>query len=195
MKSQGASDPLARTAAVNALVIGQVFYLLNSRFKIDSSLSPFAHLGNRYLPMGVGAVIVLQLLYTYAPPLQSVFETEALPLGVWPWLFLGGLIFFFVVEIEKAIIRATRSRRAICIQARDPATLCLVLRSAEGASRRTAPEDRRRPLDHSSRRRASRGPQNEGLKRANEPARRNEAADAAVSSGDGSVPQRERLAA
>ena len=40
MKSQGASDPLARTAAVNALVIGQVFYLLNSRFKIDSSLSP-----------------------------------------------------------------------------------------------------------------------------------------------------------
>ena len=112
MKSQGASDPLARTAAVNALVIGQVFYLLNSRFKIDSSLSPMAHLGNRYLPMGIGAVIVLQLLYTYAPPLQSVFETEALPLGVWPWLLLGGLIFFFVVEIEKAIIRATRSREA-----------------------------------------------------------------------------------
>ena len=33
-----------------------------------------------------------------------------MPLGVWPWLFLGGLIFFFVVEIEKAIIRAMRSR-------------------------------------------------------------------------------------
>ncbi len=110
MKSQGASDPLARTVAVNALVIGQVFYLLNSRFKIDSSLSPMAHLGNRYLPMGIGAVVVLQLLYTYAPPLQSVFETEAIPLGVWPWLFLGGLIFFLVVEIEKAIIRAMRSR-------------------------------------------------------------------------------------
>jgi hypothetical protein len=26
---------------------------------------------------------------------------------VWPWLFLAGLIFFLVVEIEKAIIRAT----------------------------------------------------------------------------------------
>jgi magnesium-transporting ATPase (P-type) len=106
MKEHGGSDPLARTVAVNTLVIGQVFYLLNSRFKIDSSLSPFAHLGNRYLPMGIGAVIVLQLLYTYAPPLQSVFETEGIPLGVWPWLFLGGLIFFLVVEIEKAIIRA-----------------------------------------------------------------------------------------
>jgi magnesium-transporting ATPase (P-type) len=109
MKAQGASDPLARTVAVNALVIGQVFYLLNSRFKIDSSLSPMAHLGNRYLPLGIGAVIVLQLLYTYPAPLQSVFETEAIKLGVWPWLFLAGLI-FFVVEIEKAIIRAMRSR-------------------------------------------------------------------------------------
>jgi magnesium-transporting ATPase (P-type) len=110
MKSQAASDPLARTAAVNALVIGQIFYLLNSRFKIDSSLSPLAHLGNRYLPIGIGAVIVLQLLYTYIAPLQSVFETEALPLGVWPWLLLGRLIFFLVVEAEKAIIRAMRSR-------------------------------------------------------------------------------------
>ena len=35
MKSQDAPDPLARTVAVNALVIGQVFYLLNSRFKIE----------------------------------------------------------------------------------------------------------------------------------------------------------------
>jgi magnesium-transporting ATPase (P-type) len=109
MKSQGGSDQLARTVAVNALVIGQVFYLLNSRFKIDSSLSPMAHLGNPYLPAGIGAVVVLQLLYTYTPPLQSVFETEAIPLRVWPWLFLGGLIFFLVVEVEKAIIRAMGS--------------------------------------------------------------------------------------
>ena len=93
-------------------MIGQVFYLLNSRFKIDSSLSPLAHLGNPYLPAGIGAVVVLQLLYTYAPPLQYLFETEGVPFGVWPWLFLGGLIFFLVVEIEKAIIRALRSRRS-----------------------------------------------------------------------------------
>ena len=121
MKSHGGSDPLARTVAVNTLVIGQVFYLLNSRFKVNSSLSPFAHLGNRYLPMGIGAVVVLQLLYTYAPPLQTVFETEAIPLGVWPWLILGGLIFFLVVEIEKAIIRATglASPRAVASMSTD----------------------------------------------------------------------------
>ena len=35
MKSQGASDELGRAVAVNALVIGQVFYLLNSRYKLE----------------------------------------------------------------------------------------------------------------------------------------------------------------
>jgi magnesium-transporting ATPase (P-type) len=108
MKSQDASDELARAAAVNALVIGQVFYLLNSRYKLDSSLSPAAHLGNKYLAMGVGAVVVLQLLFTYAPPLQELFETAAVPLRVWPWLFAGGFVFFLVVEAEKLVIRMTR---------------------------------------------------------------------------------------
>ena len=108
MKSNEASDELARTAAVNALVIGQMFYLLNSRYRLDSSVSLKAHLGNKYLPMGMGAVIVLQLLFTYAPPLQALFETEAIPLWVWPWLLLGGLVFFLVVETEKVIIRAAQ---------------------------------------------------------------------------------------
>ena len=64
MKSKDASDELARAVAVNALVIGQVFYLLNSRYKLDSSLSVKAHLGNKYLAMGIGAVLILQLLFT-----------------------------------------------------------------------------------------------------------------------------------
>jgi magnesium-transporting ATPase (P-type) len=112
MKSKDASDELARAAAVNALVIGQIFYLLNSRYRIGSSLSLKAHLGNKYLPMGIGAVIALQLLFTYAPPLQALFETESLPLWVWPWLLVGGLVFFLVVETEKLILRMTRSGTA-----------------------------------------------------------------------------------
>jgi magnesium-transporting ATPase (P-type) len=109
MKSRGASDQLARTVAVNAITIGQVFYLLNSRYLLDSSLSLKAHLGNKYLPLGVGAVVTLQLLFTYAPPLQQLFGNEAIPVWVWPWLLLGGLVFFFVVEAEKLIIRSSHS--------------------------------------------------------------------------------------
>ena len=113
MKSIDASDSLARAVAVNALVIGQIFYLLNSRFKLDSSLSLKAHTGNKYLPMGIGAVVVLQLLFTYAPPLQTLFETTAIPLRIWPWLFLAGFVFFLVVEMEKFIIRTVRQIRVV----------------------------------------------------------------------------------
>jgi magnesium-transporting ATPase (P-type) len=111
MKSQGASDQLARTVAVNMITIGQVFYLLNSRYLLDSSLSLKAHLGNKYLPLGIGAVVILQLLFTYAPPLQRLFDNESIPLRVWPSLFLGGLVFFLIVEAEKLVIRSSNSLR------------------------------------------------------------------------------------
>jgi Cation transporting ATPase, C-terminus len=52
--------------------------------------------------------VILQLLFTYAPPLQELFGTEAIPLHTWPWLFLGGFVFFLVVEAEKGIIRMSR---------------------------------------------------------------------------------------
>ncbi|HKF68219.1 MAG TPA: HAD-IC family P-type ATPase [Vicinamibacterales bacterium] len=114
MKSQGASDPLARTVAVNAIIIGQVFYLLNSRYLLDSSLSLKAHTGNKYLPLSIAAVVILQLLFTYTTPFQATFGNEAIPLRVWPWLFAGGLVFFLIVETEKFVIRSSGSlRRAI----------------------------------------------------------------------------------
>jgi magnesium-transporting ATPase (P-type) len=112
MKSQNASDQLARTVAVNMITIGQIFYLLNSRYLLDSSLCLNAHLGNKYLPLGIGAVVILQLLFTYAPPLQALFDNEAIPLHVWPWLFLAGFVFFLVVEAEKMIIRSSASLRS-----------------------------------------------------------------------------------
>jgi magnesium-transporting ATPase (P-type) len=112
MKTLEAPDAVARTAAINALTIGQVFFLVNSRFKIDSSLSLAAHKGNRYLPMGIGAVVVLQLLFTYAPPFQAIFGSAPLPWWLWPLLLIGGAVFFLVVEGEKAVIRARRAGTA-----------------------------------------------------------------------------------
>jgi magnesium-transporting ATPase (P-type) len=111
MRSQGASDALARTVAVNAITIGQAFYLLNSRYLLDSSFSLTAHMGNRYLPLGIGAVVILQLLFTYAPPFQAMFGNEAIPLRVWPWLLAGGLLFFAIVEAEKLVIRTSGALR------------------------------------------------------------------------------------
>ena len=66
--------------------------------------------------MGIGAVI-LQLFFTYARPLQVLFETEGIRLWVWPRLLLGGFAFFLVVEAEKLIIRSTRLRSAVTAMA------------------------------------------------------------------------------
>ena len=117
MKAQGASDGLARTVAVNAITIGQIFYLLNSRYLLDSSLSLKAHMGNIYLPLGIVAVVVLQLIFTYAPPVQAMFGNESIPLWVWPWLLAGGLLLFLVVEAEKLIIRSSGSLRKVVVAA------------------------------------------------------------------------------
>jgi hypothetical protein len=88
-----------------------VFYLLNSRYLLDSSLSLKAHMGNKYLPLGIGGVVILQLIFTYAPPFQAMFGNEAIPLWVWPWLIAGGLVFFLVVEAEKLIVRSSGDLR------------------------------------------------------------------------------------
>jgi magnesium-transporting ATPase (P-type) len=107
MKGQGASDGLARTVAVNAITIGQCFFLLNSRYLIDSALSVKAHLENKFVAVGISAVILLQLLFTYFRPLQMLFGNEPIPLHVWPVLLAGGFVFFLVIEIEKWIIRSS----------------------------------------------------------------------------------------
>src|SRR5262249_62038353 len=93
------------------VAIVQVLYFLNSCYNLVPSLSRRAPLDNRYLPLGIGAVVVLQLLFTYAAPLQSLFHTEAMPPALWPPLFLGGLLFFLLVEAEKFILRTRSSSR------------------------------------------------------------------------------------
>jgi magnesium-transporting ATPase (P-type) len=91
---------------VNAITMGQVFYLLNSRSLINSALSLRAHRGNPYLWYGIAAVVVLQILFTYTPPFHAIFDTEALPLAAWFWLLVGAILFFLIVEIEKLVIRS-----------------------------------------------------------------------------------------
>jgi magnesium-transporting ATPase (P-type) len=108
LKTHGASLELSRAAAINAMILGQIMYLINSRFLLESSLSREAFSGNRWVPISIAAVVVLQALFTYFPPMQEIFGVEGVPLSVWKWLLLGGVLFFLVVELEKFIIRKTR---------------------------------------------------------------------------------------
>ncbi|HVL36376.1 MAG TPA: cation-transporting P-type ATPase [Burkholderiales bacterium] len=102
---------LARTMAVNALVMGQIGYVLNARFFAAPSWTFGALTGSRALLLAIGACVVLQVLFTHAPFMNRMFHTE--PLGPAEWLAsIGvGLLVFLLVEIEK-LVRRTRGAAA-----------------------------------------------------------------------------------
>jgi len=105
---RGGTREMARTAAVNALVIGEIFYLFNSRHLLESCLSWEAQTGNRISLAAVAILAALQLAFTYLAPLQDLFGTAALDATTWGWLLLFGAAVWLAVELEKALLRALR---------------------------------------------------------------------------------------
>ncbi len=110
-KRLGLPLELARTLAVNTLVCGQAFYLFNSRYLTESSVSVERLFANRVAWLAVGVLAALQLLFVYAPFMQALFGTT--PLAWRHWLVpLGiGLGVFVIVEVEKAFWRRREQRR------------------------------------------------------------------------------------
>ncbi|HBN8234959.1 cation-transporting P-type ATPase [Pseudomonas paraeruginosa] len=102
----------ARTMAVNSVVACEMFYLLNSRHIRDSVLSREGLSGNRQVLLAIAACLVLQLLYTYASPLQALFGSVGLAPGEWARVLLAGLGLFCVAELEKWACRRLRVARA-----------------------------------------------------------------------------------
>lgn len=108
----GYSIDQARTLAVNAFVAMEIGYLFNCR-SLEHSLLSVGLLTNRLLLLGVGIMIVLQLLLTYAPFMQVAFSTAALPAQAWLPVIGVGFAVFTLVGLEKAITsrRTTRAAR------------------------------------------------------------------------------------
>lgn len=107
---RGAELATARTAAVNALVMGEVVYLFNCRHITASSLNLEGVFGNRYVLMAIALLMVFQLLFTYLPIMQILFGTGALDAAAWLRITGFGLLLLFMVEFEKRMFRTTRSR-------------------------------------------------------------------------------------
>ena len=99
----GHSVELARTMALNTLVVMEIAYLFFIRNIYGTSLTWIAV---RATPVVWGTIVTVtaaQFAVTYLPPLQSVFATEAVPLfdGV---LVVGiGVLLFTIIEVEKQL--------------------------------------------------------------------------------------------
>ena len=104
-QAHGASIEEARTIAVNTLVVMEIFYLFSVRYLRDASLTWQGLIGTRAVLIAVAAVVVLQLLFTYAPFMEAFFGTRALSLREVSQIILVGVAVLFVLEMEKFIHR------------------------------------------------------------------------------------------
>ncbi len=102
----------ARTAAVNVLVMAEVFYLFNCRRLRAPAMGRAAFTGNRYVWLAIALLGVLQLLFTYLPAMQGLFSTTALDARAWAGILLFAWALYLLVELEKYLFRRLAPKAA-----------------------------------------------------------------------------------
>ncbi|WP_018860570.1 cation-transporting P-type ATPase [Thioalkalivibrio sp. ALJ3] len=107
----GVSEELARTIAINTLVAGQAFYLLNLRLIHQPVLPRLELFRSHTMWIAIGILVLLQVSFTYAPVMHTLFGTTAIGPGDWLRILAFGLAVFVVVELEKLVVRQVLARR------------------------------------------------------------------------------------
>lgn len=105
---RGDSVELARTIVVNALVIMEIFYLFSVRYTQGTSLSLRGVLGTPAVLLGVAGVTLVQLLFTYTPPMQALFDSRPVDLAAGLLAIGLGVALLLLLEVEKFLIRWMR---------------------------------------------------------------------------------------
>lgn len=94
---------LARTMAMNTLVVMEIFHLFFIRNIYGTSLTWKAVRGTKVVWATILAVTAAQFVITYAPPLQGVFGTQPVPLLDGVLIVATGVALFAIVETEKQL--------------------------------------------------------------------------------------------
>ena len=111
-RAGGASLEEARTYAVNTLVVMEVFYLFSVRYLRAPSLTLKGIRGTRPVLIAVAVVVSLQLVFTYAPFMEALFDTRPVDFVHGAEIIAVGVALFAVLEIEKWLrLRLTGRRR------------------------------------------------------------------------------------
>lgn len=108
---RGMSLEEARTAAVNVFVFIEIFYLFNSR-SLSGSVFKIGFFSNPILFAGVAIMITLQMLFTYVPLFNSMFQSAPIGWDVWGRVLFIALATSLVVAIEKWITNKRFKRTA-----------------------------------------------------------------------------------
>uniref|UniRef100_UPI003562E676 HAD-IC family P-type ATPase n=1 Tax=Immundisolibacter sp. TaxID=1934948 RepID=UPI003562E676 len=100
---RGYSIELARTLAMNTLVVMEIFYLFYIRHLHGTSLTREAVRGTRAVWGAVLTVTAGQFAVTYLPPLQAVFETRAVAFADGALVVAIGVALMALLELEKRL--------------------------------------------------------------------------------------------
>ncbi len=103
-RAQGVSPEYARTVAVNAFVIIELFYLFNCR-SLNKSIFQLGLFSNMWVFAGVSGMLLLQIVYTYLPIMNRLFQSTAIGLESWLRIILAGMVTYLIVEAEKKFRR------------------------------------------------------------------------------------------
>lgn len=95
----GADQATASTMMVNVIVVSKIFYFFNIR----SSEPAFSERvwANRKAFLIIGLMIGLQVLLTYAPFMQQIFQTTSINLMEWGLVIAAGALVLAVTEGDK----------------------------------------------------------------------------------------------
>ncbi len=96
----GSSLEHARTVAVNAFVIMELFYLFNCR-SLSKSIFQLGFFSNMWVFGGVVVMLFMQITYTYMPIMNRLFHSTAIGADSWVLIVLAGLTVYAIVEVEK----------------------------------------------------------------------------------------------
>ncbi|GGO77542.1 carbonate dehydratase [Marinobacterium nitratireducens] len=108
---QGYTIELARTMAVNTLVVMEIFHLFFMRNFYTTSITPRAVAGTPVVWLTVALVTLGQFAVTYVPALQQIFGTAAVSLRDGLVIIGVGVALFVIIELEKQLrLRLLRMR-------------------------------------------------------------------------------------
>ncbi|WP_281615239.1 cation-transporting P-type ATPase [Flammeovirga sp. SubArs3] len=104
LMDQGIQEEKARTICVNLIVFGELFYLFNTR-SLRHSVFKIGFFSNPWLIGGVITMILLQLIFTYSPAINSIFGSTPITPYDWAWIIGLSAVLYLLVELEKGIRR------------------------------------------------------------------------------------------
>jgi Ca2+-transporting ATPase len=102
--NHGSSIEVARTCAVNIFVFGEIFYLFNCR-SLFHSVFEIGIFSNRWVLVGSGIMVLLQMFFTYIPVMNRAFGSYPINLKAWFIIILASTAVYSVIEFEKMIRR------------------------------------------------------------------------------------------